>query len=696
MAGTGVGMIACGLMLMCPGFEGPEQPQSYGALMGPGQLQLWAPGFAVGAALAAVPSSKALPFPSELTVPATLLLMCLAFFSSLALSGVSLESARQAGWLFDVEIPDRITFYRVWTKQWTGLPQVSLDCLSSEDFVMAVARAAFISTLTVVMNIFGMVCATGSNIDIDSEMRLHGVFNMLSGVVFGLPCNVVMSFSLSCHSMGSEACRFQLLLTLFSAVVFVFGDFFIALLPRFLPGTVLIHLGFQLMGFWIWDSRLFLRPYEYCLVLAMIFFYVTMGSGAAMLIGLISAILIVVFQSAVTPVIQCRRTLADMRSVALRTRREEEYLRGCSAGVEIWVVAASYLYFASMRQLVDALEALRQPVPSALEKLPFGDVEALDHPHGQTMPMHVILDLGLVDYMEVTAVAALREAGVVAAERRCSLVLGSCRPKVEEQMRSFGLPLRRVGSQDHYPARSSRDRRDAPPIFVAPTVQDALEWVEDNLLDLRIAGGVEETNGADSLQGLWDDIAATLANRDSSLLPVEPGSTPVEELAPRLGAFLEVRSYASGEAIYKQRNGGPKTVPPLVWLLRGEAKHIWNPLQETGEVVKGCEQCCGPLKPGQLWEKATVLPQQGYTGPAGPFGTVTAFIAGVSHPAILLATTNSLVALLTRERYDALPPDLRGILHAYLFASGTGSFVTFRRRLCFNTPKPPLPQHCGG
>ena len=136
--------------------------------------------------------------------------------------------------------------------------------------MLSEVNAGCISALTAVMNIFGTASSTKIRVDIDREMRLHGIYNMGSGCFSGLPANMVMSFSITCRTLGADGEQFQLLLFVFSVLIFVFGDYVVCVLPKFLPGSVLVWLGAELMAFWVWNSLTFLRAYEYCLVWVMI------------------------------------------------------------------------------------------------------------------------------------------------------------------------------------------------------------------------------------------------------------------------------------------------------------------------------------------------------------------------------------------------------------------------------------------
>ena len=78
---------------------------------------------------------------------------------------------------------------------------------------------------------------------------------------------------------GADGEQFQILLFIFSSFVFVFGDYVVAVLPKLLPGSVLVWLSAELMAFWVWNSLRFLRAYEYCLVWVMILMCLGLTGG---------------------------------------------------------------------------------------------------------------------------------------------------------------------------------------------------------------------------------------------------------------------------------------------------------------------------------------------------------------------------------------------------------------------------------
>eukprot|EP00913_Durusdinium_trenchii_P002867 g2654.t2 len=274
-------------------------------------------------------------------------------------SGTGLEAARGQGLLFPVQMPQHPVFYRIWTQHWQSEP-VDWQEFLSPTFWLTVVNAACISALTAVMNIFGTASSTQIRVDIDQEMMLHGIYNMGSGLLSGLSANMVMSFSITCRTLGADGQQFQILLFIFSCLVFVSGDYVVAVLPKLLPGSVLVWLSLELMAFWVWDSLRFLRAYEYCLVWVMILMYVILGTAPMMLFGFISVAGIVQAQLATIPVLGSRQTLGKLRSPRLHTTCDREYLNRVGSQAEVWRLRTAYLYFASMRQIVQALEHFSQ------------------------------------------------------------------------------------------------------------------------------------------------------------------------------------------------------------------------------------------------------------------------------------------------------------------------------------------------
>lgn len=686
MAGTGAVLLQYALNLMTPGFVSLVELGSYSCLLELKCLHEWLPGSIAGLGMFTLRARNVkLPYiAQDLLIPCVLLAEAGVFFLWMLIRGSSLEDARKDGLLFPVQMPQHPVFYRIWTQHFESEP-VDWQEFVCPTFWLTVVNAACISALTAVMNIFGTASSTKIRVDIDQEMMLHGVYNMGSGMLSGLSANMVMSFSITCRTLGADGEQFQILLLFFSSLVFVFGDYVVAVLPKLLPGSVLVWLSAELMAFWVWNSLRFLRAYEYCLVWVMILMYVILGTAPMMLFGFISVAGIVQAQLATLPVIAARQTLdglGKLRSPRLHTTCDREYLNRVGSQAEVWRLGTAYLYFASMRQIVQALEqfscqphiSYRQPGVPGVDN---SDLPEFSFSHAvsceiRAHPEYIVLDLDLVRQMESTAVSAFQEVLSVANEMGCSLILARPDPSVLLQMQNFGLPL--FDLRDKIP-------KDASALLVANTLEHALEMVEDAFLRKYQPApghcrghthfGIRSTlsrwvNPSSPLFGVWLDFHVWLDSYFPSYNP---------QLLAQLEDYLEIRKLQQKEVVYRAPNfrclqsGAWMTEAaegrvPLVWLLQGGVDHIWNPHCETEQAVRAFQDL-HRLQPGLPFEKARISETTG-SWCAGPFSTMRAFLAATAHPGTLIATDASTVAILRQEKYDELSADLRKMLNAYL------------------------------
>ncbi|OLP85653.1 putative vacuolar membrane protein [Symbiodinium microadriaticum] len=682
MAGTGAVLLQYALNLMVPGFVSLVEVDSYTALFLAETLWQWLPGALGGAAMFALWASRVrvgASIPQDLLIPVFLISEASFFLAWMLWTGRGLEAARDEGLLFPVRMPSEgPNFYEVWTMHFEHASQLDLSVFICPNFWLTVVNAACISVLTAVMNIFGTLTATQIRVDIDREMMLHGSYNMGCGALSGLPANMVMSFSVTCRALGADGRQFQMLLLGFSAAAFVAGGYVVAVLPKLLPGSVLIWLSFELMAFWVWNSRRFLRVYEYCLVWIMVFFYVAVGTAPMMLFGFMAVLGIVSGQLASIPVIRSQKTLGHIRSSVLHTTCDTEYLNRRGAEAEVWTLGTGYLYFASMRQIVEELENfnsqhhLRFTSPSDSEELPdFAFSHAISceaRPH----PLYIIMNFDMVQQMECTAVSAFQEVLSVAKELGCTLILAHVQSSLILQMQNFGLPLAELQDQ-------------------------AVEWVEEAFLrSYQPAPGQCRGHTHGNLRDLLSrhvDMQSPLAGLHVDFHVWLDGYFPSynPELLSELVPLLEIRKLQKGDVVYsapktrqatcrssgmvysapkfqRQPRGGAwmseGQSPPLLWLLLGSVEHIWNPENETEQSVR-VFQDQNRLEAGSVFEKASIHQRQG-SWCAGPFSTARAFLANMAHPGTLRAVDCSTVALLPQEAYDQLSPALRRLLNAYL------------------------------
>ena len=118
----------------------------------------------------------------------------------------------------------------------------------------------------------------------------------------------------------------------------------------------MLSVGRPISRFWTWDAQAFLRPYENALVWVMILLFVVTGAGPTLFVGLLAAVGIALAELSAIPVVATKTNLGNAQSHVLRPSKDRALLQRHAAETEIWILGVPYLFFASARQLVEALE----------------------------------------------------------------------------------------------------------------------------------------------------------------------------------------------------------------------------------------------------------------------------------------------------------------------------------------------------
>lgn len=174
LAGTGTVCIQGGLSMAAGG-------ASLGSSAFWASPTLWAPPLLVAAAVYAAQQDESLPM-TELLFPLSLLLLAVGFYLTLfAITGeIDLARARQDGYLYKFEVPTRPSFYHVWTLQ--SVADVQWARIFSQEFPLAFLNCFVLSLVTIVEDLYGVVEATGLQVDFKKELENTALMNVLSGL----------------------------------------------------------------------------------------------------------------------------------------------------------------------------------------------------------------------------------------------------------------------------------------------------------------------------------------------------------------------------------------------------------------------------------------------------------------------------------------------------------------------------------
>jgi SulP family sulfate permease len=101
----------------------------------------------------------------------------------------------------------------------------------------------------------------------DHELRAHGLANLASALVGGIPAFTLAEASLTYFRLGASSRLMPILRALFSLALGVAGLSLLGFVPKIMVGTLLIVFSFGLVDEWLIRARHRLSFSDYVLVL---------------------------------------------------------------------------------------------------------------------------------------------------------------------------------------------------------------------------------------------------------------------------------------------------------------------------------------------------------------------------------------------------------------------------------------------
>lgn len=151
---------------------------------------------------------------------------------------------------------------------------------------------AFICIVFLLLVSSGFEMAVKQDIDINRELRVHGIANFLIGCVLGSPGYQSLTLSMIKQKFQAKnrvATVFFVVIICLS--VLLFGPIILSYLPRMVFGAILMYFGFNYLAEWVVNSYQKLSKIDYAIVIFMLFvianFGVLQGTMSGILICLI-------------------------------------------------------------------------------------------------------------------------------------------------------------------------------------------------------------------------------------------------------------------------------------------------------------------------------------------------------------------------------------------------------------------------
>jgi SulP family sulfate permease len=332
------------------------------------------------------------------------------------------------------------------------------------------------------------------------ELAAQGLGNIVASTIGGMPGAGTMGASLVNLSSGAKTRISGILEGAFALVAALMLGAFVAWIPVATLSGVLIVVGIRMIDT---DPLRYLESrstvLDFLVVLAVVAVALSVGLIAASATGVVLAIILFLREQVGGNVIRRRSLVSQRSSTWYRPEAEMRLLEQKGASGIIFELQGS-LFFGTTHHFYVTLE-----------------------PELRTRDF-IILDLQRVQSVDLTAAHTLILIRDMLAERNAVLLLSNVRESLPNgrNLREF-LELSGLTGNDS-------------PVLIMPTLESAIEWVEDRLL-----GAIDKPQAA-SVPLELHEMELFQGRKDDTMVDLE--------------ASMERRSWKAGEAIYRRGDPG--------------------------------------------------------------------------------------------------------------------------------------------
>ena len=405
------------------------------------------------------------------------------FYAVAGALSLSLDSLREGGFVF-TPVPEGGAFDTI---KWLSVAKI--------DWRVVLEARDEIGALILVCTIGASLATTALEIGAETELepnhelRVHGVANLASALVGGIPAFTLAGPSLTYLRLGASSRMMPILRALFSLALGVAGLRLLGFVPKIMVGTLLILFAFGLVDEWLIRARHRLGLSDYIFVLIIAAIIVLAGFLPGVGVGILIAVADFLIKYSRLNVIKSALSGRDYRSDVERSLLADKMLREAGGRV-ITFELQGFIFFGTA---IGLLDRIRTSVRASTQKIDY-----------------LILGFANVDGLDAAAHFALRKLHNFAnAERICLLFSGL----TSENAKALQ-------------AANVLDREQS--LCFANTAM-AVEYVENRLL--RQLGGDETAISVE------DALTAIIGTRDQAML-----------LAP----YFTLRDIKAGEEVFHE------------------------------------------------------------------------------------------------------------------------------------------------
>ena len=426
-----------------------------------------------------------------LFLPLGLIIILILFYVVAGALSFSLDSLRESGFVFN-SMPEGGALNAI---EWLSVTRIDWSVvLEAWD---AIGALILICTIGATLATTALEIGAEIELDSDHELRAHGLANLGSALVGGLPAFTLAEASLTYLRLGASSRLMPILRALFSLTLGVAGLSFLGFVPKIMVGTLLIVFSFGLVDEWLIRARHRLGFTDYALVMIIAGMIVLAGFLPGVGAGILIAVADFLIKYSKLNVIKAELSGRNYRSDVERSLRADSILHEAGGGVVIFEIQG-FIFFGTAIRL---LERIRASVKASTQKVDY-----------------IILGFANVDGLDGAAHFALRKLNILAKAEHIYVLFS-------------GL------TSDNAKALQAANVLDEGQSLCFANTAMAVEYVENRLL--KPFGGDEEAMSAE------DALIAIIGQRDKAIA-----------LLP----YFTIHHIQAGDEVFRQGNDADEVI----------------------------------------------------------------------------------------------------------------------------------------
>ena len=506
-------------------------------------LSLWLPGTALAIIIFTVLRKRS----HFLILPAALLLSFFLFHTVLYLNGISLEQARDSGYLFDT-----LAAGGLW-------PVFSLSDFSMVEWKVIISQLPvlltipFITLIGLMLNMSGIELASRMQVNMDREIMANSLSNTLAGFAGAPSCYSSLSLSMLGYKTGVYTRFVGLVAAMMVGLTLLWGGVLISVFPKAVLGGFLMLLGFFFIWDWVVETRNKMSLPDYCIVLVILFTIAWQGFFQGVILGILLAVILFVVRFSQVPILRRHATGVTFQSRKARPLPHKKILLEQGSRINIFELSG-YLFFGSVNSLV---EKIHDEVDKAIFS---GD-------------RYVVIDFSETKGVDISAVNSFVRLINKLSEDGVIIVFTAVCPLFLYQLKQH---LGQMKPEDA--------------LFSFKSLDQGVEWVEGRVLTEQ-ARKFEDGDNRDQQNRLFDQVADQMLRKLEEL-------EHAEAVLSRIRGYSEEIMLDRGDVLIEP----DKPVNGFFWIQQGRvveyAEDDNNLLAEygAGDVIN----------PGGIFEKTTL------------------------------------------------------------------------------------------